>query len=93
MGSIIAKVTIFSITPPNFQIKKKEPRIGKKVKEGRRRREIKEKKERVGEAYIHISCPSLQVYQELCNEPWTIQVSPEMPHCGVKFCQQNLEDM
>jgi len=69
MGSIIAKVTIFSITPPNFQIKKKEARIGKKVREGRRRREIKEKKERVGEAYIHISCPSLQVYQELCNEP------------------------
>lgn len=33
MGSIIAKVTIFSITPPNFQIKKKEARIGKKYKE------------------------------------------------------------
>lgn len=32
MGSIIAKVTIFSITPPNFQIKKKEARIGKKLK-------------------------------------------------------------
>ena len=48
---------------PKFPNQKERGKNWKNVKEGRkrRRREIKEKKEWVGEAYIHISCPSLQI--------------------------------